>query len=192
LYYCIATYHTNVPRYISYSFCASDEACHCFIDTWSSICDSSLQWMEQKQPMFLWMRRRQGGLYKENCPGPGNTPRWFDWENQDRLLWYAYVNLYEKLHPLNLNKDKQIVIVNKLPFRGRIIYVISYFDCILIKLIIVNTVELVQSNTGVFRHPVQSKKIPYALGISNYTGVTAQRQQDNNCSYHNAYRKPWY
>jgi len=138
------------------------------------------------------MRRRQAGLYKENCPGPGNTPWWFDWQSQNRLLWYAYVNLYGKLHPLNLNKDKQIVIVNKLPFRGRIIYVISYFDCILIKLIIVNTVELVQFDTWVFRHPVQSERFPYALGMSNYTGASAQRQQDNNCSYHNTYRKPWY
>ena len=79
------------------------------------------------------MRRRKGGLYKENCPRLGYTARWFDWQSQDRFLWYEYVNLYEKLHPLNISKDKQIVIVNKLPFRGRIIYVISYFDCILIK-----------------------------------------------------------
>jgi len=65
------------------------------------------------------MWRCQGGLYKENCPGPGYTPRWFDWQSQDRLLWYAYVNLYEKLHPLNLNKDKQIVIVNKCTLSGQ-------------------------------------------------------------------------
>jgi hypothetical protein len=53
LYYYIAAYQTNVPQYISYSFCVWDEACHCFIDTWSSICESLLQWMVQKQTMFL-------------------------------------------------------------------------------------------------------------------------------------------
>jgi len=30
-----------------------------------------------------------------------------------------------------------------------------------------NTVELVQSDTWVFRHPVQSDTFPYALGISD-------------------------
>jgi hypothetical protein len=91
----------------------------CFIDTWSSMCDSSLQWMEQKQPMFLWMRRRQGGLYKENCPGPGNLEyrqvrsRSKDWKTSWSNIRYAQSQKIEK-HPgvtsgtLKVNRLKSV------------------------------------------------------------------------------------
>ena len=68
LYYCITTYQTNVPRYISYSFCASDEACHCFIDTWSSICDSSLQWMNKSNPCFCECEDAKADCIKRTVP----------------------------------------------------------------------------------------------------------------------------